>query len=544
VKITACRVLFSNLVTEKDIKYNWLSGTQMPNTILEVTTRYPDIINYPAEMCELITDKSGNAIFHRDHACTQAFVGDMVTRRDPDGYCYDTFRLTFEEEQNPVFVEIVDAKTKLDGFDLLRGQWFNADNEICDFKLLQILIKNKDLDENKTGIAKPSDWGVIGNKSNCTGPSPLPCHSGPFSPPPVTNTSGGPMPPPVTSGPSPQLLQQMAQIQAREVQLQAELHAAKQLLSRQNTVQMQANAQQQEIQKLKTQLQAEQSAQQYAAAQRTATQTQLQAQLQAAEAARQVAEQHAATQQAQQTAAQQTLDEQHAQLQAAKAASQAAEQQAAAQQAQQTLAQQVFAQQQAQLQVTEAARQAAEQQAAAAQQAHQTLAQQMHAEQTLAQQQVQLQAAEAARQAANQLEEAQTAQLELELQVAQQEFATLMAQTEGATEKQTEAQQQFASHQTVNQSAIERARAAVERVRAASQDDAGTNNYSFNQAPPVKLSSLQAAARQVKQGGFHGADGNHHPYPPYIGAEEGFDGNDGDMSTIDGGGGVRSVRCP
>ena len=92
------------------------------------------MINYPIEMCELVTDQQGNQTFGSDHPCTQAFSEGMESRRADDGYCYDKFQLHFEVEQDPTFVSVMDVNLR--GFDLLCGKYANSDGELCDFKIL------------------------------------------------------------------------------------------------------------------------------------------------------------------------------------------------------------------------------------------------------------------------------------------------------------------------------------------------------------------------------------------------------------------------
>jgi hypothetical protein len=172
--IATCRILFPNLVTDEDIKFKWLPGTPVQNTVLEVTVRYPDMINFPSEMSGLITDKHGDHIFHKDHACTQAFTAEINKRQqEDDGYVYDSFHISFEEEQDPVFVPVGGAN--LTGFDLSRRKYLNADNEACHLKHLQILVRNKDLEENRNGTANSADCGTLGINTRAG--------SGPFSSP-------------------------------------------------------------------------------------------------------------------------------------------------------------------------------------------------------------------------------------------------------------------------------------------------------------------------------------------------------------------------
>jgi hypothetical protein len=113
VKIKAHRFLFSSLVTKNDVTYSWLSAS-----CLEVSIRYPDMMNYPVELVDLVTDDEGNQVFHENHPCTDAFEKDLEPRREHDGYCYETFKIDFEMNQDPQFLHIND---KLNGFDVLRG---------------------------------------------------------------------------------------------------------------------------------------------------------------------------------------------------------------------------------------------------------------------------------------------------------------------------------------------------------------------------------------------------------------------------------------
>jgi hypothetical protein len=191
--ITASRVLFSNLVTQQDITFKRLAGTQKPNNVLEIRVRYPDMMNFPAEMSGLVKDRAGNDVFYQDHPCTQAFAEDIEDRKENDGYVYDSYNITFDEEQDPSFVSIGEAN--LTGFNLLRGKYVNVDKEVCDFKLLQILVKEKDLEENMSGTANMANCDVLGGQSNLT------TRDGPFSPSKPVHSS--PTPAPIHSSPTP-----------------------------------------------------------------------------------------------------------------------------------------------------------------------------------------------------------------------------------------------------------------------------------------------------------------------------------------------------
>ena len=161
-KITALRILFSSLVTEKDVSFEWLEGTNVPTTELKVRVRYPALMNYPSEGCELITDKAGCQVFDETHPVTSAFADAMDSRRDEDGYIYDEFITSFTKEQDPTFVSIPDANVT--GFDVLRGKWVNADGDDADFRILQILVREKNLEKNRKGKATSLHCGSVGSK--------------------------------------------------------------------------------------------------------------------------------------------------------------------------------------------------------------------------------------------------------------------------------------------------------------------------------------------------------------------------------------------
>jgi hypothetical protein len=235
VKITAYRALFSNLVTDNDVNYKWLPGTAKPNTCLEVTVRYPRLMNDPNIMSALIQDRHGNYIFDSKHLCTQAFSSAISKKRTADGWCYETFNITFEEEQNPVFVSVGNAS--LSGFDLLRGEYINNDNDRCKFKVLQILIQSKDFEENQSGQATNTDCRPISSTSG------LSTSNGLFNNvlPPVTTSNGVPPPAKTTSGGVNALQQQMQQMQLRLQQAEA---AAQQAQAGQQQAIQQAKAQQ------------------------------------------------------------------------------------------------------------------------------------------------------------------------------------------------------------------------------------------------------------------------------------------------------------
>jgi hypothetical protein len=511
--IVAHRILFSSLVTERDVKYTWLSGSHN----LEVSIRYPDMMNYPVELVDLVTDDAGNQVFHEQHPCISGFEKDLAARRESDGYCYETFTVTFDTEQDPKFVQI---NEKLKGFDLLRGKYVNSDDELCHFKILQIITKEKDVEEYREGEASISDCGVT-IKAKKHQPSqrltsPFSTTSPFSSPPTVVSQPDAVKPEPVMSSRLTTEQQQIAELQARlqsalqladpeqntnaqqeMVRMKAELESARQVAAQQaHTAAMQASAQQHATVQAAQAAIAERSQQAQAAIDQTNAQQQHIAQIQAElESARQAAAQ-------QQVAAQQA---------------QAAMEQAAAQQAHQ-VAQQASAQQHATVQAAQAAIAERSQQAQAAfehtntQQQHiaQMQAELESARQVVAQQQAVAQQAQAAVDQTN-AQQQQMAQLQAELAAAKQAVAqqhTTAQETESDTKQRAD---------------IERARSKLaKRARADDQDEA-------------RFPSLRDAARQIGQEttGLHGADGFYPGVPAYVADDE--KRMDDDMSTIDGG---------
>ena len=158
IKLSAHRILLNNVISSQDVKYSWLSGT-----VLEVSIRYPDIMNFPVGLCELVTDDNGNQVFDEQHECVKGFEKNLAARREDDGYAYDTFHIEFDEEQNIKFVPLTQ---NLKGFDILRSTYQDSDGEMCQFKILQIVTKEKEIiEEVLEGDATMSDCGIVGSGS-------------------------------------------------------------------------------------------------------------------------------------------------------------------------------------------------------------------------------------------------------------------------------------------------------------------------------------------------------------------------------------------
>jgi hypothetical protein len=74
-------------------------------------------------------------------------------------FCCKSFQIHFEKEQNPVSVSVKDGNLK--GLDLLAGSHKDKKKRKCDFKLLQLLIEEKDPKENQTGKATATKPGIF-----------------------------------------------------------------------------------------------------------------------------------------------------------------------------------------------------------------------------------------------------------------------------------------------------------------------------------------------------------------------------------------------
>jgi hypothetical protein len=138
-------------VTEEDITFAWLQHTEKPNTCLEVMVCCPEMMNLPVNMGRLINGKNSKPIFHQNHVCISKFEKEMAARREHNLFCYKSFQVNFEKEQKPAFITIKDGDLKW--FDLLEGSYEDKKKNACNFKLLQLLIEEKDPKENQTGKA-------------------------------------------------------------------------------------------------------------------------------------------------------------------------------------------------------------------------------------------------------------------------------------------------------------------------------------------------------------------------------------------------------
>jgi hypothetical protein len=152
IHIQAHRIMLSSVVTKADVKFKWLT-----ETLLEVAIRYPDMMNFPVQLCSLVTDDGGNQVFHDQHECVKGFEKNLANRREDDGFVHDKFNIPFDKPQDPRFVRV---NKYAKGFDLLRANYVNGDNELCDFKILQIVTKEKNKEEHMEGNAGVSNTGI------------------------------------------------------------------------------------------------------------------------------------------------------------------------------------------------------------------------------------------------------------------------------------------------------------------------------------------------------------------------------------------------
>jgi hypothetical protein len=143
ITISAHRFLFSSLVTQQDLKSVWMTKKH-----LRIGACYPDIMNYPVQLVDLVTDDSGKPVFDEQHQMVREFEKDVAPRREFDGgekgKIWEWFDIHFKKEQDPRFVQV---STKCSGFHLLRAKYINSDNEVCTFKILQVVTKEWDPEE-------------------------------------------------------------------------------------------------------------------------------------------------------------------------------------------------------------------------------------------------------------------------------------------------------------------------------------------------------------------------------------------------------------
>jgi hypothetical protein len=213
-------------MTAEDVTYNWLS-----ETTLQASIRYPEMMNHPVEMVGLVTDDYGNIVFHEQHEALRGFEEDLASRRDADGEVYDRFTIAFEKPQDPQFVKL---NQFLGGFDILNAQYSNRYNELCKFKMLQIVTKEMDVGQYKEGIATSNMSNLTLGRQQPRAPTHLPFGSPPppmSAPMPAPVYSSMPMPaPPVHSMPMPaptpapvHSMPMPAQAQAQQARSQSEL---------------------------------------------------------------------------------------------------------------------------------------------------------------------------------------------------------------------------------------------------------------------------------------------------------------------------------
>jgi hypothetical protein len=122
-------------------------------------------MNCPVQLCPLVTDDNRQQVFHEQHDAVMGFEKDLSSRREKNGFPDSVFNIRYDNDQDPVFVPV---NSKLKGCDLLRSKYVNADNELCYFKILQIVTKEKDEEEHREGGATEEDCPTV--MSACSTP--------------------------------------------------------------------------------------------------------------------------------------------------------------------------------------------------------------------------------------------------------------------------------------------------------------------------------------------------------------------------------------
>jgi hypothetical protein len=192
ITISAHRFLFSSLVTQQDLKSEWVTKKH-----LRIGACYPDIMNYPVQLVDLVTDDSGVPVFDEQHQIVREFEKDVAPRRELDGRekgrIWEWFDIRFKKDQDPRFVQV---STKCSGFHLLRAKFINSDNEVCNFKMLQVVTKEWDPEEfqNAAPTADGNDI-IVGQNARPAASSSLPFSPVRSSAPP---TAHRPAPAPTT----------------------------------------------------------------------------------------------------------------------------------------------------------------------------------------------------------------------------------------------------------------------------------------------------------------------------------------------------------
>ena len=177
ITISAHRFLFSSLVTQQDLKSEWITKKH-----LRIGACYPDIMNYPVQLVDLVTDDNGQPVFDEQHQIVREFEKDVAPRRELDGSekgrIWEWFDIHFQKEQDPRFVQV---STKCSGFHLLRAKYINSDNEVCSFKMLHVVTKEWDPEEFQNAAPKADSNVIIVGQKARTASSSLPVSPGPVS---------------------------------------------------------------------------------------------------------------------------------------------------------------------------------------------------------------------------------------------------------------------------------------------------------------------------------------------------------------------------
>jgi hypothetical protein len=170
ITISAHRFLFSSLVTQQDLKSVWMTKKH-----LRIGVGYPQVITNPVELVDLVTDDSGQPVFDEQHQMVREFEKDVAPRRELDGKekgrIWEWFDIRFKKEQDSRFVQV---STKCSGFHLLRAKYINSDNELCSFKMLQVITKEWDPEENRDAAPTVDRHDIVVGQKARTASSNLP----------------------------------------------------------------------------------------------------------------------------------------------------------------------------------------------------------------------------------------------------------------------------------------------------------------------------------------------------------------------------------
>jgi hypothetical protein len=247
IRLSASRYLLPSVVEYEDLKSTWLAPD-----LLSVSIKYPDLIDHPIELVELVTTDDGEPVFHPQHEILRSFEKNLLPRREVEGVnkgsVVDKFVIQFDTYQDQKFVSL---NNMLKGFDLIDAKYLNRKGKICEVKILQIVTREKNEDETDEETANAVDCGIVlGGTKQATATA---ATSLPFSPQKVQ--SSAPRPHNIPSSFVPQQQEQQQQQALLKQQQQALLQQQQEqqqhaLLQQAEALKMQEDALKQHQQQL------------------------------------------------------------------------------------------------------------------------------------------------------------------------------------------------------------------------------------------------------------------------------------------------------